>query len=111
MDPSRIEGLRDMQMPQTVDELSQFVHCCRWMPLSIPDFVRRIAPLANVLEEAHMVSEKRTTQSIKGMQLRSLSWGTELESAFLDIQDTLRNAVKLSYPDPYIIYKKILMRL
>ena len=100
MDPSRIEGLQDMQMPQTADELSQFMHCCRWMSLSIPEFFRRIAPLSNVIEEAHTVSGKRNTQSIKGMQLRSLSWGTEQESAFLDIQDTLRNAVKLSYPDP-----------
>ena len=100
MNPSRIEGLRDMQMPQTADELSQFVHCCRWMSLSIPDFVRRIATLANVLGEAHTFSGKRTTRSIRGMQLRSLSWGTEQKSAFLDIQHTVQNAVKLSYTDP-----------
>ena len=37
-DPSRIQELRDMEMPQTAGELSQFLHCCRWMSLAIPNF-------------------------------------------------------------------------
>ena len=61
LDPSRIQGLRDMEMPQTAGELSQFVHCCRWMLLAIPNFASRVAPLTDTLEEAHEISGKRTS--------------------------------------------------
>ena len=89
-----------MGQPKTAGELSQFVHCCRWLSLAIPDFARRIAPLVDVLEEAHQRSGRRTKKSIQGMDFTSLSWGTIQSEAFQNLQDTLRNSVELSYPDP-----------
>lgn len=70
------------------------------MSHTIPDFSRRVEPLNNILEEAFDKSGKRTKRSIKKIALSTLSWGTTHLTAFLDLQDTLRNAVKLSYPKP-----------
>ena len=100
LDPSRIQGLRDMDTPKTADELLQFVHCCRWMSLAIPDFAKQIAPLTSILEDAYNISGKRTKRSVKNIQLSSLSWGAPHRNAFIILQDTLRRAVELSYPDP-----------
>lgn len=52
LDPSRIEGLREMREPITAEELCQFVHCCRWMSQAIPEFSTKVNPLNNVLEAA-----------------------------------------------------------
>ena len=42
MDPSRIDWLKDLTMPETAGELCQYVHCCRWMATAIPPFNVRI---------------------------------------------------------------------
>ncbi len=98
MDPSRLAGLKDMDSPRTADELAQFIYCCRWMSVCIPNFVHIVAPLHEILEEAYKKSGRRTKRSIKSIALSSLSWGAIHESSFKKLQDTLRNAVKLSYP-------------
>lgn len=98
MDPRNAEGLKNMHSPVTADELCQFVHCCRWMAGSIPDFARRTAPLVAILEEAYKISGSRKKKSIKNIKLSSLSWGAEQENAFKSIQETLQNSIKLCYP-------------
>ena len=60
---------------------------------------RIIAPLELVLDEAYQRSSRRTKQLLKNIDLSSLSWGTVHEKNFLDLQDTLKHAVGLSYPD------------
>lgn len=98
-DPSRLLGLKNTRMPETSAELSQFVYCLQWMSGSIPDFATRIAPLREVLEEAYNRSGKRTTKSIQNIRLAKLSWGTAHADAYLELQEQLRNAVKLSHRD------------
>ena len=100
MDPSRVDGLRDMQLPKTVDEVCEFVHCCRWMSIAIPDFAKRVAPLVALLEEAYTKTGRRTKRSIRGMLLQSLSWGASHVQAFHELQDTLRNALEMAHPKP-----------
>lgn len=89
-----------MSLPETADELGAFIYCCRWMSISIPDFARRVTPLTDLLEKAYSRSGKRTKRSIKNISLRTLSWGPLHTEAFHNLQDTLRNAVRLSYPKP-----------
>lgn len=98
MDPARLSALQDMALPQTAAGLAEFIYCCRWMSLTLPDFARRVSPLNDVLEAAYTRSGKRTKRSIKTIALSTLSWGTPHEKAFHDLQDMLHNAVKLSYP-------------
>ena len=97
MDPSRAEALRELSSPTTADALCEFVHCCRWMEIAIPEFVRRAAPLTQLLETAYIKSGRRTKRSIRGMPLRTLSWGNTHEKAFRELQNNLRNAVEFSY--------------
>lgn len=100
MNPTHLSGLKDMPVPTTAGEVSQFIYCCRWMSNPIPDFARCIGPLNEVLEKAFSKSGRRTKRSIQKLVLRTLSWGPTHEQLFLDIQDRLRSAVKLSYPVP-----------
>lgn len=69
------------------------------MSLGIPAFAERIAPLNSVLEEAYAKAGKRKKRAIKNMSLRTLSWGAAQESAFLSLQETLRNHAYLAYPE------------
>lgn len=98
MDPPNVEGLRDMHEPLTADKLCEFIHCCRWMATAIPDFERWISPFSVRLEKAYAKAGKRKKRAIKSIALQELSWGQTERKAFRDVQDSLRNAVYLSYP-------------
>lgn len=98
-DPRRLNALREGSEPVTGEELSQFVHCLRWMSSYIPDFSRRVAPLRGILEDAYPRSGKRTTRSVRNIKLRDLYWGPQHSKAFQDLKDQLLNAVKLSHRD------------
>ncbi len=82
MDPSRLEGLKNMQVPRTADGLAQFIYCCRWMPIVIPYFAELVAPLHRILEDAYKRSGKRSKRLIRNITLSSLSWGAVRESSF-----------------------------
>ena len=97
LDPSRLSALTDVASPINAGELCEFVQCIRWMTLCIPDCTKRLAPLVDVLERPHKKAGRRTKREIKGISLRDLSWGKEHEEAFKSLQDTIRNAVTLSY--------------
>jgi len=99
-DPTRISALREMEEPKTAAELGEFIYCCRWMSNSISYFAARISSLTDLLEEAYRRSGKRTKRSIKNIALSNLSWGITHNQAFQDLQNTLRNTVKLPYPKP-----------
>ena len=89
-----------MDPPRAAEELSQFLHCCRWMSVGIPDFAQCAAPLQEMLEQAYKRSGKRTKRSIRRLLTKDLGWGPAHERAFSRIQDCLRKAVTLAYPDP-----------
>lgn len=99
-DPTRINDLRQMDEPNTAAELQEFIYCCRWMLYSIPDFAARVSLLTELLEKASKKSGKRTKGSIKNIGLNNLSWGTTNVQVLHELQDTLRNAVRLSYLKP-----------
>lgn len=96
-DLARLSGLQDASLPETAGELCQYVHCLQWMSLAIPDYTARVAPLRAVIEEAYSVSGKRSRRSVKNIPLSSLSWGPTCIPAFHDLQDQLRQSVKLSH--------------
>lgn len=100
LDPSRLAGLSNMHEPSTAAELGEFIYCCRWMAIAIPDFTRRVGPLTEILERAYAVSGKRTKRSVRNIPLQKLSWGPTHSAAFVSLQETLQSAVKLSYLDP-----------
>lgn len=101
MDQSKSEALAAIEKPQSAGELCEFIHCLHWMSISIPNFHERIEKLNEVLERAYDRAGRRTKRSIKDMQLRSLSWGTEHDRVFAELQDNLRNSIQLSHLDEY----------
>eukprot|EP00171_Calliarthron_tuberculosum_P001128 IDg1128t1 len=52
MDPANIAALKDLSIPETAGELSQFVFCMRWMSGCIPQFTQRASLLTDLLEKA-----------------------------------------------------------
>ena len=49
MEPEKTEALCEMQKPIKDGELCEFIHCMRWMSLTIPQFNERVAPLQVIL--------------------------------------------------------------
>lgn len=98
LDPRNMEAIQKMEAPINASELCQFVHCCRWMCNSIPNFHQKIQPLNEILEAAYKQAGRRKKSALKNIMLRQLSWGTEHKMALTNIQDSLRNAVKLAFP-------------
>lgn len=98
IDPRNAEPLQIIKSPRTKVELCQFVHCCRWMSLSIPDFARRSAPLTKLLEKAFEKVGRRTKCSIKKISVSELSWEIENEEAYQSLQITRRKSTELAHP-------------
>lgn len=99
LDPTRSEALRKMHLPTKAGELCEFIHCLRWMSISIPSFSKRVSLLNEVLEEAYKVAGRRTKRAIKNIPLFKLSWGHIHNRVFLELQESLKNAIKLVHPD------------
>lgn len=95
-----MEAIKAMEDPINAAELCQFIHCCRLMSTSIPDFHRRMHPLDAILEEAYKQAGRRKKAALKNIPLHKLSWGTEHKNAIASIQDSLRRAVKMAFPKP-----------
>lgn len=99
MKPANIESFRDIVKPLMADELCQFVHCCRWMSKSIPDFSRRIGPLNDLLEKAYTMKGKRKKRAIKGLSLAQVGWNPEHDLIFNEMKMAITNAIRLTYPN------------
>lgn len=100
MDPSKAEALRVMELPRSADELCQFVNCCRWVQLTIPNFHALALPLNDILERAYKKSRSRTKRSIQRILVSDLGWDDSHTAAFRSLQDALLQSVKLSFPKP-----------
>ena len=100
MDASKASGLCEMHKPINGGELCEFVHYMLWTSLTIPRFCERVALLQQVLEAAYKKVGKHTKRAIKNMPFSEMPWGMAHNKAFNDLQDSLRNAVKLSYRHP-----------
>lgn len=51
MDPSNISAFKAIKLPVTAYEFCQFVHCCRLMSISLPNFAQMVAPLDEIFEK------------------------------------------------------------
>ena len=96
--PIRLRGIKQMAIPINAVELWKFLHFCRWMASAIPYLQRIATPLHKILESAYQKTGRRTTRSIKNIQLSKLSWGKSHEHSVNNLQDSLREAVRLAYP-------------
>ena len=98
-DSNSISGLKTAEPPKSAAELCEFVHCMQWMASSIPDFVERVVPLKESLEEVYRRAGARTKKSIQKISLASLSWNDSHVQKYFEFQKQLRNVVKLAHRD------------
>lgn len=98
LDPRNMEAIKTLNAPVNAAELCQFIHCCRWMSTSIPDMHRKMQPLNDMLEKAYKLTGKRRKSTLKNVTLDKLSWGAIHDDALSTIQDSLKQAVKLTFP-------------
>lgn len=75
------------------------MHCLRWVLNSILQFSERSAILNDVLEQACKRTERRTKRSVQESILGTLSRETGHFEAFKSLQDTVREAIRLSFPE------------
>lgn len=64
---------------------------------AILDFSKRVAVLRDTLELAYKQAGFRKKRDIQNIFLMYLSWGLAHENAFLDLQDQIRQTVKLAH--------------
>ncbi len=88
MNPNKISGQKDSELPLTVAELCEYVHGLSWISNSIPRFAERVAPLRDFLETAYAkAGGSRKKKSIAKFALSSLGWNSDHAAAFTDLQE------------------------
>ena len=100
-----------MDSPQTAGKVYQFLHCCRWIEIIIPDSNHHVEPLNEILGEAYPMGYasrkifypprkegRPTRRANKRISLQNLSCGAIHENVFHSLQNSFRTAVKLFYP-------------
>ncbi len=99
-DPERISGLLDMQPPQTLGQLQQFIGAVNWMRQHIPMFARLAKPLQNLLNAGLSKLPKRTKKYATAVALQDAGWNESHSVAYQDLLTALREAVTLAHPEP-----------
>ena len=98
-DPNGLEGLLNMEPPQTGSHLQQFICALQWVKNGIPQFSERIAPLHDFMEKIYTRAGNRTKRAVSRYRLSELGWGRTEERAFDDCKKALANQVTLSHRD------------
>jgi RNase H-like domain found in reverse transcriptase len=98
-DPRRVQGLHDMALPCTGDDLQQFCCSLNWMRTSIPRFAEQIFPLTPLLDVVYANASKRNKSACAKINLFEVGWGAAHTTCFPDCQNALAKAVTLAHPD------------
>ncbi len=96
VDPERIQGLMDMETPETAGDLMKFLNASNWIRTSIPEYAQAAEPMQVKLKNV-LHSKRKTKRIARGIKL---VWnGTDLKE-FNQLRDKIRKAVETAHPDP-----------
>lgn len=98
-DPSRLEALMNMSIPNTGADLQQFICATNWMRTSIPNYATAIHPLHELMESIYKSTGKRTKRSVSKTSLSGL-WGENHDRAFAQIKKQIAHSTTLGLPKP-----------
>jgi len=98
-DPKRLEGLLNMEPPQTGAHLQQFVCALQWIKHGIPNFAALVDPLHVFMERIYHRAGRRTKQTVARYKLSAFGWGTPEQDAFEACKTALARQVTLSHRD------------
>jgi transposase InsO family protein len=100
-DPEYIQGIQDLNLPQTVGDLQQYVCSLNWIRSCIPHYNQEIEPLAECLRE---IIVKVGTNKKKVLVNRKLShfqeWNEDMVNCFNKTKDLVKSAIIATHYDP-----------
>ncbi|KAH9092351.1 hypothetical protein LEN26_018494 [Aphanomyces euteiches] len=99
-DPSRINGLLELEPPQDGQQLQQFVCALNWMRNSIPQFNQLIALLQKLLDDVCTAADSRKKSRLIRFRLLEHGWNSTHLLAFNQCKSALQAVVTLAHPDP-----------
>lgn len=98
--PERIQGLVEMQSPQTAGDLQRFLCAVNWTRQSIPEFTRITVVLYDALERAAQIAGSRKKVKLSRVRLEDVSWGADEVAGVEAVREALLKMVPLAHPSP-----------
>ena len=83
-DPARIQGLNDLNRPQTASELIQFLQAANW--LRTPRMAEVVEPLRVFLEQLMAGASRRTKRAARIRVMQEDAWTSERVRAWRAVQ-------------------------
>ena len=100
-DPQYIQGLIDLDFPETVGDLQQYICSLNWMRSTIPHYNREMEPLQNCLKD---IVSKIGSNKKKVLARRQLSnyieWDDVVRNSFLQTKELLKKSIISTHYDP-----------
>ena len=93
-DPSMIQGLRDMEVPQTASQLQQLLCGANWLRVSLPGYAAVTGKLQDKLKT---ISSTKGTVKKSVLKTVSLTWSDEELKSLQKLKDLLSQSVQLSH--------------
>ncbi|KAF0729338.1 hypothetical protein Ae201684_013084 [Aphanomyces euteiches] len=98
--PARVQGLCELEPPQTAAELQQFLCATNWMRANIPEYSALVAPLTKLLDIGAKAAASRKKTALARVSLSSIGWCEDHAECFESVKTTLQRMVPLAHPDP-----------
>ena len=96
--PTRIQGLVNLQSPQTAGDLQQFLCAVNWMRASIPSYNELVRVLSDLVEDCMQKCGSRKKTKLSKVGLRENGWNDKHEEALKKVQDALIAMIPLAHP-------------
>ena len=98
-DPERIVALLNLPLPNTGQDLQQFICALNWMRMSIPGYNKLTHPLNQLMEEVYKKAGGRTKRHASKVALSEVGWNEEHVCCWENTKRALANVVQLMHPD------------
>ena len=97
--PTRLEGLTNMEEPVDAAQLQQFLCAINWMRASIPEYAKLTGKLNELLDKAGKAASSRKKTKLAKVNLKELGWTQEHSKAMTQVKEALTRMVPLVHPD------------
>ena len=97
MDPRNLKALLKMPAPEDGAQLQQFVCAANWMRATIPEFNKKLQPLASLLEVVLTTAGCRKKTKVAKVKLKGSLWTAKHQQTFDVIKNALVHSVKFAH--------------
>ena len=97
----RLDAVKGMAAPQTLDELMHFIYGVAWFRGHLPYFAEAAAPLYDLWNSALAPYKRKTSQNARKVALKDLpGWKGGGQAVFDSVKELMADAIKTAYFDP-----------